>query len=406
MIDWVRLEILAGDGGNGCISFRREKYAPKGGPDGGDGGNGGSVIVRATARLSTLNHLQGKKKIQAESGGPGQKRKKFGANAKDFYLDLPVGTRIIVTAENPISRMGMKAINRRNQDSYCYSQEYEDQVHANVCQLDQDGSLREKQKQLSEVTNELTPEFGLPISTGKVVFELNEVGQEFLLCQGGLGGRGNTQFKSSTLTTPRIAEFGSVGERKEIVLELRLLADIGLVGQPNVGKSSLLSVLTEARPKVANYPFTTLEPNLGILTQTDLVMADIPGLIAGAHTGKGLGTNFLRHIAHCRMLCFVVAVADAHLAEVAEGQFASAIVELKQQLEMLHSELIQASPTFLDKPQLIILSKIDLYPEDLIKAAKTKLVGRTKTPFFAVSSANREGIEQLRQYLMGIGAQS
>jgi GTP-binding protein len=197
-----------------------------------------------------------------------------------------------------------------------------------------------------------------------------------------------------------------VGERKEIVLELRLLADIGLVGQPNVGKSSLLSVLTEARPKVANYPFTTLEPNLGILTQTDLVMADIPGLIAGAHTGKGLGTNFLRHIAHCRMLCFVVAVAGAHLAEVAEGQFASAIVELKQQLEMLHSELIQASPTFLDKPQLIILSKIDLYPEDLIKAAKTKLVGRTKTPFFAVSSANREGIEQLRQYLMGIGAQS
>lgn len=400
MIDYLKILITAGDGGDGAISFRREKYVPKGGPDGGDGGDGGSVIIRAVSQLSTLNHLQGKLKIQAENGSPGGARKKHGVNGKDAVLEVPVGTRVVAVEENLVAQFGERPFTRKDANFFFKSQEYTDTFQAGERNFDQNGAKRDQERKLYPVPNLLPAEFGQLNNTGRVIAELNKVGQEMLLCAGGFGGRGNTHFKSSVQTTPRLSELGSVGERLVVALELRLLADLGLVGQPNVGKSTLLSVLSAAKPKIASYPFTTLEPNLGVLRGSDLVIADIPGLVAGAHEGKGLGVGFLKHIAHCKGLCFVISVDENLITKLSDGEYALGWNDLRSQLEMLETELQYSFKEAINKPRVVAITKADLYPDGFINYLHEQVAEHyKKTQIFIVSSATNYGIKELSNAL-------
>ena len=301
MIDLVKLILVAGDGGRGRVSFLRLRKVPKGGPDGGDGGNGGNVILRGNKGLATLKHFQGRVLYEAEDGIPGDKKKKIGPKGKNLVLEVPLGTSIGLTAENTIANkrrkfVGMNTLLKR------------DAVRIEKYHLEKEGaSLPEQHYQYIHVVNSdvvvETDVQEILQATHKteplVIAEITEHGQEIVLCQGGFGGRGNERFKSSVNTTPLQAEFGSEGEKRAVVLELKLLADVGLVGFPNAGKSTLLSVVTKARPRIANYPFTTIEPNLGVISfdgekrsddsknigTSEIVMADIPGLIEGASEG-------------------------------------------------------------------------------------------------------------------------
>jgi len=245
LVDQARVTIWAGNGGNGCVAFRREKFVPKGGPNGGDGGRGGNVVLRVERNLSTLLHIHNRRLIRAEDGSHGMGSNKTGAGGADMVIMVPPGTIV---------------------------RDFE---------------------------------------TGEVLGDLLSDGDELTAARGGRGGRGNARFSSATNRTPREAEEGGRGEKRELELELKLLADVGLVGLPNAGKSTLLARLSAARPKVADYPFTTLEPHLGVVQAPDddyrtLVMADIPGLIEGAHQGAGLGVQFLRHVERCRVLAHLV----------------------------------------------------------------------------------------------------
>ncbi len=282
-IDIVEVEVVAGDGGDGCISFRRERFVPKGGPDGGDGGRGGHVIVRTDPHLSTLIDYKYRRIIRAKRGQHGRGKQQHGKDGKDAIIRVPVGT----------------------------------------------------------VVKDAT--------TGEVICDLSNEGEK-IIAKGGRGGRGNASFATPTDQAPRRREKGQPGERRRIVLELKLIADVGIVGQPNVGKSTLLSRLTRAHPKIAAYPFTTLTPNLGVLTYGDksIVLADIPGLIEGAHDGKGLGYDFLRHIERTKALLFLLdAVAR----------------DLDEQLDALRNELRLYYENLATKPSLIAVNKIDLLPQ-------------------------------------------
>lgn len=383
MFDLIQLKLLAGNGGNGHISFRREKYAPKGGPDGGDGGDGGNIIFRSSNQFSTLQHLQNLAKIQAQNGKSGSKRKKTGAAAQDVLVEVPVGTRVIIGKQNAVAARrlsgGQQKIKRQVIRFTLYDQAYSD----DKVLLKRPVSKHEADFKLISVTE-----------PANVLCQFNAVGQEILICQGGFGGGGNVHFKSSTVTTPRMAELGSVGERMEVTLELRLLADVGLVGQPNVGKSTLLSLLTAARPKIGNYPFTTIKPNLGILKNSQLVIADIPGLVEGASAGKGLGSDFLRHISHCQTICLMVSVAEDYLTALNQGIFGPAIKNLQTQLKMLKQELKVSMPDVLLKKNMVILTKTDLYPQEFTtKAIQTLQKSFPET--FAISSADGKSLKLL-----------
>ena len=281
-IDHVKLHARAGKGGAGAVHFRRERFVPKGGPDGGDGGRGGHVILQGNAQLSTLLHLRYRKHVSAEHGQSGARSMRSGATGTDVILQVPLGT-VAKDAE-----------------------------------------------------------------TGQVLLEITQDGTQAILMPGGRGGLGNVHFKSATQQTPRYAQPGEPGAEGWVVLELKLLADVGLVGLPNAGKSTLLSVVSAAKPKIAAYPFTTLVPQLGIVAYRDdqsFVMADIPGIIEGAAEGKGLGTRFLRHIERNAVLLFVVAADTPDVAHT---------------YAMLVQELKAHNPELLDKPRLLVLSKMDL----------------------------------------------
>jgi len=288
MIDEAIFTAKAGHGGDGTVSFRREKYIPKGGPDGGDGGDGGSIYLTADPNLNTLRFFSGKTKFEADPGGRGTKQKRHGKNANDLTLMVPVGTQV-----------------------------YEIDVRGPTSQ---------------------DPPVGGDVEVGtsnwKLLADLTQPHQRALIVQGGHGGRGNWQFRSSTNTTPREYEPGTRGEVKDIKLELKLLANIGLVGLPNAGKSTLLSVITKARPQIANYPFTTISPNLGVIDfnggPTSLVIADIPGLIEGASAGKGLGIQFLKHIERCQLLVFVIAPLDHEINDSASKLSKSLLSQLNE----------------------------------------------------------------------------
>ena len=321
-IDHAKIYVKAGDGGNGCLSFRREKYVPKGGPDGGDGGKGGDIIFAADKHLRTLLDYRYKKHFKAENGSHGQGAKKFGKSGNDTIIKVPLGTII------------------KNQQ------------------------------------------------TDEILADLTEHNQKVIIAQGGKGGRGNTRFSTSTNQAPRKYEMGKPGEEVNLILELKLLADVGLVGLPNAGKSTLLSRISAARPKIADYPFTTLIPNLGLVKFKDsnsFVVADIPGLIEGAHKGKGLGIQFLRHIERTRVLAYLI---DAQSDDVVDDFFT-----LKNELKNYDSRL-------LSKPSILIINKIDIRPENEIKDVKK--IKNLGMKWFAISAVTGQGIEEVKSIMWEI----
>ena len=318
-IDYVRIFCKSGDGGNGSMHLHRAKYVPKGGPDGGDGGRGGHIILRGNKQMWTLIHLKYKKHIKAEDGGAGSGQLKHGKQGQDIILQVPLGT---------VARDG---------------------------------------------------------ETGEILFEILEDGEEKILARGGRGGLGNNYFKSATNQTPRFAQPGEPGVEGWFVLELKVLADVGLVGFPNAGKSTLLSVVSAAKPKISDYAFTTLEPQLGIVNYYDdrsFVMADIPGIIEGAHEGKGLGLRFLRHIERNAMLLFMIPADSKDIA----GEY-----------RILQRELKLYNPELLDKQRVVAITKCDMLDDDLRKEIKRHLP--RKTPSVLISSLTGEGIPELKDLL-------
>ncbi len=315
-IDYVKILFKSGKGGAGSRHFYRDRRNPKGGPDGGDGGRGGHIILRGNAQLWTLLSLRYTKHVYAEDGGHGGPSQSTGANGKDIVVDVPLGT-VAKDAE-----------------------------------------------------------------TGQILGEILADGEEVLLLEGGMGGRGNVHFKSPVNQAPQYAQPGRPGKEQWVILELKVLADVGLVGFPNAGKSTLLAAISAAKPKIANYPFTTIVPNLGIVPYRDnqsFVMADIPGIIEGAHTGKGLGLRFLRHIERNSILLFLVP-ADAD--------------DISKEYHILLNELKVYSPELVDKPKLLVISKSDLLDEEL----KQLLLNEWQeeiSPLF-ISSVTGEGIPTLK----------
>ncbi len=324
-VDYVKMHLTSGKGGQGSAHLRREKYIPKGGPDGGDGGRGGHIILRANRNLWTLYHLKFKRHFRAGHGGAGSKQTSTGADGADVYIEVPLGTVVRDT------------------------------------------------------------------ETQNIILEITEEGQEIIIAQGGKGGLGNNHFKSSTNQTPRYAQPGLDGVEVDITLELKVLADVGLVGFPNAGKSTLLSVVTAAKPKIANYEFTTLKPNLGIVDYRDgqtFVMADIPGIIEGAAEGKGLGHYFLRHIERNSTLLFLIP-ADAD--------------DIKKQYDILLDELRRYNPEMLDKDRLIAISKSDMLDEELMTEMKQELDKDFKgIPYLFISSVAQLGLMELKDKLWGM----
>ncbi len=315
--DYAKIYVKAGQGGSGACSFRREKHVPKGGPDGGDGGRGGSIILRVDPHLRTLIDFNYKKQYVARHGQHGKGQKKYGRDAQDIVVRVPVGT--VVT----------------------------------------------------------------DVESGKQLADLIHPGEEFVAARGGKGGRGNAHFATPTHQAPREWEVGEAGEERWLLLELKLIADVGLVGQPNAGKSTLLSRLSAAWPKIADYPFTTLQPNLGIVKTGEFksfVMADIPGLIEGAHQGKGLGLQFLRHIERTRLLAYLVDPTTGDAAET---------------FEVLRAELAAHSEKLTKKPFLIALTKKDIWQEDFTEMYKE----RFEAPLLAISAVNNEGLDKLKWQL-------
>ena len=322
-IDEAKIEVIAGDGGNGVASFCREKFRPFGGPDGGDGGRGGSILAVADRNINTLVDYRYSKLHKAKDGENGRGSDCYGKGADDIYLRMPVGTLIV---DN---------------------------------------------------------------NTGEIVADLTEHGQEVMLAKGGEGGWGNIHFKSSTNRAPRQKTDGKPGERRELRLELKVLADVGLLGMPNAGKSTFISAVSNARPKIADYPFTTLHPNLGVVRvshEKSFVIADIPGLIEGAAEGAGLGHQFLRHLQRTRLLLHIVDLApfDANIDPVKEAK--AIVKELKKYDESLY-----------EKPRWLVLNKLDMVPEEERQKRVKDFIKRFgwKAPVFEISALTREGCEEL-----------
>lgn len=317
-VDYVKIHCTSGNGGGGSSHFRREKYIPKGGPDGGDGGRGGHVIIRGNQQLWTLLHLKFQKHIKAGHGAHGSGNLKTGSQGDDVFIEVPLGT----LAKDP--------------------------------------------------------------ETGEILFEITEHGEEKIIQKGGRGGLGNNHFKSATNQTPRYAQPGEPGEESWKVLELKLLADVGLVGFPNAGKSTLLSVLSAAKPEIGDYPFTTLRPNLGMVSYRDhrsFVMADIPGIIEGAHSGKGLGLRFLRHIERNSLLLFMIP-ADANNISV--------------EYKILLNELKLYNPELLHKERILAITKSDMLDAELINSLKKEI---PNIPYVFISSVAQQGLVELKDLI-------
>jgi len=324
-VDYVKICCRSGKGGAGSVHFHRDKFTAFGGPDGGDGGRGGHIILRGNKQLWTLIHLKYRKHVIAEEGQNGSSANSFGKQGKDEILEVPLGT-VARDAE-----------------------------------------------------------------TGEIEFEITEDGQEVIIVPGGRGGLGNAHFKTSTKQTPRYAQPGEEGKSEWKILELKVLADVGLVGFPNAGKSTLLSVVSAAKPEIADYPFTTLVPNLGIVKYRDyksFVMADIPGIIEGAHEGKGLGLRFLRHIERNSILLFLVSCQSPNIYE---------------EYKILLNELEEFNPELLYKKRVLGITKCDTIDDELIeeleKDLKKRMKGKHKVPYIFFSSASGKNIQELKDLL-------
>jgi len=317
------ITVQSGDGGKGCLSFRREKFIPRGGPDGGDGGKGGDIILSTTSRKRTLYQFRYQRHFKAKNGAHGQGKQKTGKKGRSLTIELPPGTLVI------------------------------------------------------------------DADTGHLIKDLVDTGETIVILKGGRGGQGNTRFKTSTHRTPRFAQPGEPGETRTLKLELKLLADVGIIGLPNAGKSTLIAAISSARPKIANYPFTTLTPSLGVV-QTDwaepFVVADIPGLIKGAHQGTGLGIKFLRHIERTRIL--------VHLIDVSSIDPDDPL----QEYQTINQELVMYDEKLMQKPQIVVLNKLDL--PGVRKAAEIfqSAVKDKKVAF--ISALTGQGLEQLKSQIV------
>ncbi len=326
-VDEATITVRAGKGGHGCVSFRREKYVPRGGPDGGDGGDGGSVLVRADTRLLSLYDFRLKKHYEAQNGQPGMGSQCNGKKGEHLILYLPEGTLIY----------------------------------------------------------EQTPE-------GEVLIaDLTDPEAEFVLATGGRGGKGNEHFKSSTMRAPRFSQPGEMGEERYLRLELKILADAGLVGLPNAGKSTFISKVSAARPKIAAYPFTTLVPNLGVMIDEydpgrRMVLADIPGLIEGAHLGQGLGTRFLKHVERTRFIVHILSVEDIDITDPWTG------------FDLINAELSQFDAALSERVQVEVINKMDLATEEMREALAAKAQADGRAIFF-ISAMDGEGIEELVSHI-------
>jgi GTP-binding protein len=322
-IDEALITVQSGDGGKGCVSFRREKFIPRGGPDGGDGGKGGDIILSTTSRKRTLYHFKYQKHFKAENGLHGQGKQKTGKNGRNLTIELPPGTLVI------------------------------------------------------------------DADTGHLIKDLVETGETFVILKGGRGGQGNTKFKTSTHRTPRFAQPGEPGETRTLKLELKLLADVGIIGLPNAGKSTLISAISSARPKIANYPFTTLVPSLGVV-QTGwtepFVVADIPGLIKGAHQGTGLGTKFLRHIERTRILVHLIDASSIDPDDPLD------------QYHTINQELAMYDEKLAKKPQIVVLNKLDL--SGVRKSADIFQSAVKDKEVVFISALTGQGLEQLKSQIV------
>jgi len=410
MIDLVKLHLQAGNGGNGRVAFRREKYIPRGGPSGGSGGDGGSIIIQGVDNLSSLHHLAGVKGYIAKTGQAGGNKKKTGVKGESVVIKVPVGTRIWLLAENEISQTRRQRYSldyKLNRDEINIEKYYLAEAGEAAPKYDSgevvpiltdSEQLKEQYKALKKVINNPTDtlkDIDFKKLPKQHLLEITAVGQEVVLCQGGFGGRGNDAFKGPAKTTPMEAEKGSAGEHKIVVLEQLLLADIGLVGFPNAGKSTLISVLTQATPKVGNYPFTTLEPHLGVMEikNREVVVADIPGLIEGASEGKGLGHAFLRHVEHCSLLLFMLflpeeAVFDDELSVAKKAQ------QIYEQFVKLRQELGDYGQELINKPYVVGVNKLDLYNVELVQAIKD-IFAKNDQEIIIFSAVTKEKISEL-----------
>ena len=323
-IDEAKIRVKAGDGGNGCMAFRREKFVPRGGPSGGDGGRGGDVVMESSQRHNTLIHFRYNPEHKAQCGEHGMGSNCTGLDGKSTVLQVPVGTSLY------------------------------------------------------------------DFETGELVHDFSEPDERIIVAKGGRGGRGNQHFATSTHQAPREHDMGRPGEERTYRLELKLLADVGLVGYPNAGKSTLISRISAAKPKIADYPFTTLEPNLGVVSVGEephlqsFVVADVPGLIEGAHEGSGLGTQFLRHIERTRVLAHLVDVSDA-----------SGRPDPVEDFKVINNELASFGNGLLDKPMIIVATKIDSANPDKLKKLTT-YAKRRKMEFYAISAVTGKGIDELK----------
>ncbi len=322
-VDETVITVQSGDGGSGCVSFRREKHVPRGGPDGGDGGKGGDVVLRTTSRKRTLYDFHFKRQFKAQNGRPGQGKRKTGKNGDDLIIEIPPGTLV-----------------RDTQSS-------------------------------------------------QVLKDLVQPGDAFIAVAGGRGGQGNARFKTSTHRAPRFAQPGESGQTLTLKLELKLIADAGIIGLPNAGKSTLIRSISSAKPKIGAYPFTTLTPSLGVVQtgwSDPFVVADIPGLIAGAHKGAGLGIRFLRHIERTRILIHMVDAAAIDPQNPLEAY------------QTINSELSQYSPQLAEKPQIVVLNKMDLSGTDKTAAAFEAALAETEV--LRISAASGNGIEKLNSRIV------
>ena len=364
-VDRIKVFAQAGSGGRGCVSFRREKFVPKGGPDGGDGGRGGDVILRADRHIDNLSNLFYEPIIKAKNGGHGMGKKMHGRSALPKIVKVPVGT-IVWRAE----------------DTKDLATEQSNQVIASETEASRDVALKISPRDSSTSLGMTSADSREP------VVDLTRDRQEFVLCRGGAGGKGNVHFKSSRNRAPRQYTEGEEGEHGYFLLELRTIADAGLVGYPNAGKSTLLRKLSAARPKVAAYPFTTLHPIIGVIEFSGYnraTVADIPGLIEGAHRGLGLGHEFLRHIMRCRILVFVVDAAGS------EGR------NPVEDLQNLRREIDLYDPTLSARPWLVVANKMDLpSAEENLKVFRKRF---PRIDVLATSAVNEQGIPALKETL-------
>jgi len=315
--------VQSGNGGKGCVSFRREKFIPRGGPDGGDGGKGGDIILITTSRKRTLYHFKYQKHFKAENGAHGQGKQKTGKNGQNLTIELPPGTLVI------------------------------------------------------------------DAGTGLLIKDLVDSDETFVILKGGRGGQGNAKFKTSTHQAPRFAQPGEPGETRTLKLELKLLADVGIIGLPNAGKSTLISAISSARPKIANYPFTTLTPSLGVVKTgraEPFVVADIPGLIKGAHQGAGLGIKFLRHIERTRILIHLIDVSSIDPDDPL------------QQYHTINQELVMYDEKLVKKPQIVVLNKLDL--PGVRKAAEIFQSAVKDKKVLRISALTGQGLEQLKSQIV------